>query len=76
MCKVCKVKDDGVASKARMVPGQRLSEISIALPDPLQLKLVRTRNRREQLQSNMNHASDFKCHIQMRPANKERCEFG
>ncbi|CAK9010249.1 unnamed protein product [Durusdinium trenchii] len=39
---VCKVKDDGVASKARMVPGQRLSEISIALPDPLQLKLVRS----------------------------------
>lgn len=44
---VCKVKDPkdtetGVANAAGVVPGQRLLEIDIALPDPRQLKLIRT----------------------------------
>ena len=49
---VCKVKDPkdtetGVANAAGVVPGQRLLEIEIALPDPRQLKLIRSRVGRE-----------------------------
>ena len=42
MCQVCYVKDDGVAKDAQMVPGQRINEVSIALPDKAQLSLLRT----------------------------------
>lgn len=33
--------ETGVANAAGVVPGQRLLEIDIALPDPRQLKLIR-----------------------------------
>ena len=35
-------KQVGAANAAKIMPGQRLIEIEIALPDPRQLKLIRT----------------------------------